>query len=790
MSDAVAGCFHCGETLPLLPLRLDIAGETRAVCCAGCAAAACWIRDNGLGQYYQLRQADAARVNAGAQDYSDWMDEDLLAEHARAVPGGLEITVLSSAMRCAACAWLVGAALHKLPGTIEASANALSGRIRLQWNPQQVALSTLLQQLDRLGYAPSLAAGGARECETRRLWRRDVLRLGLAGLGAMQAMMFAEALYLDNAGEMSVATRDFLRWITLLVATPVVFVAGWPFLAGLARGLRRRQWDMDVLVGSSVLLAYGFSLVETLRGGPQVWFDAAVMFVFLLLAARQLESWVRRRACAQVDALARARPALALREGADGMRERIALGRVRPGDVLQVDVGEVVPADGELLDSAASLDEALLSGEALPVLRQPGETLAAGSLCRGAPLRLRVLRTGADTRLAELTRLVGRAQEQRPRLARVADRVARHFIAALFVAAVLVFALWWRLQPGRAFEVALAMLVISCPCALSLAIPAALAAAHDSLARRGVLALRPDALETLARLDVFLLDKTGSLTTAQPVLDAVQTFGRFDAAQATALAAALQCDASHPLAAAFGASTVAPGDAQQRRLCPGQGVEGLVDGIRYRLGRADFAAARDDDGAIWLGDGNAAIARFSIRQQLRDDAIAAVAELRAQGVRLELASGDGAAAVAEIATALGIADWRARQSAQDKLARARELQRQGHVVGMLGDGINDAPILAGADVSFAFAGGAALTHRAADFVLTGTRLLRIAEAIALARQTRRIVRQNLAWALAYNAVALPFAACGLVSPALAALGMTASSLLVLLNALRLLRPAP
>lgn len=784
----ISGCFHCGEVLPALPQQLVIDGAARAVCCSGCAAAARWIRDNDLGQFYRLRQADSARVSPGGQDYADWMDADLLAEHARVVPGGLEITVLSSAMRCAACAWLIGEALQKLPGTLEASANAVTGRIRLRWNPQQVALSTLLQQLDLLGYAPTLAAGAARESEQRRLMRRDVLRLGLAGLGAMQAMMFAEALYLDSAGEMAVATRDFLRWVALLVATPVVFVSGWPFLAGGWKALRRGQLDMDVLVASSVLLAYGVSVIETLRGGAQVWFDAAVMFVFLLLAARQLESWARRRASARVDALARARPLFVRRETSAGI-ERVAAGRMQAGDVLQVDAGEVVPADGELLDAGASLDESLLSGEALPRRRERGETVMAGSVCREAPLRLRVQRCGANTRLAELVRLVERAQEQRPKLAQAADRIARHFIASLFVAALVVFALWWRVAPERAFEVALAMLVISCPCALSLAIPAALAAAHDSLARCGVLALRADALQTLARVDVMLLDKTGTLTLPQLQLESMSLFAAMQADTAVALAAALQCDAAHPLAAAFATATPPPAAARRRQL-PGQGVEGWIGGRRYRLGRAEFAAGRDDDGAVWLGDGVEAFAAFSIRQQLRADAADAVAALRAQGVRLELLSGDGEGAVEEIAAALALDDWQARCSPAQKLARARELQSGGHVVAMLGDGINDAPVLAGADVSFAFADGAALTHRAADFVVTGTRLSRLPEALALARRTRRLVRQNLAWALAYNAAALPFAAAGLVSPGLAALGMTLSSLLVVLNALRLLRSPP
>lgn len=804
-------CFHCGEALPPQALTLEIDGAARAFCCDGCAAAAQWIRDAGLGQYYRLRRDEAARVEAD-DDFSAWMQPEILAEHAWAVPGGMEIVVLSGGLRCAACAWLVDQALAREEGVLDVTASAVTGRIRLRWNPSVVELSALLRRLAALGFAPTLATGTARERVRQREWRRDVLRLGLAGLGAMQAMMFAEALYLDTAAQMPVATRDFLRWITLLVSTPVVFVAGWPFLAGLARGLRERSANMDVLVGASILIAYFASVIETLRGGTHVWFDAAVMFVFLLLTARQLEQWARRRATLRADTLARLRPVFAQRENEGGTVVRIAAAQIRPGDVLRVAAGETVPADGVLLDAEAALDEALLSGEALPVAHRRGDLVAAGSICRDRPLRLRVERVGADTRLAQLVRLVEQAQTQRPRLVRIADRVARHFVAASLLAGVLVFAAWWLIQPSRAFETMLAVLVISCPCALSLALPAALAAATDALARRGVLVVRGDAIETLANVDTLLLDKTGTLTDTSLALDAVQAFDGLTRDTALRMAAALQGDASHPVALAFrraaaetGTTGARPetqgsgGDgrdpaaeeqaqaavATDRRLRAGSGVEGCVDGRYLRLGRADFAAARDDDGAIWLGDGTMAMARFSIRQQLRPDAAEAVAALRQLGVALEISTGDGAEAAADVAQSLDIARWSARQAPEDKLARAQALQREGRVVAMLGDGINDAPVLAGASVSFAFAEGAALTHRAADFVLTGSALTRIAQSIRIARHMRGIVRQNLAWAAAYNVIALPFAALGWVTPWLAALGMAASSLLVVLNALRL-----
>ncbi len=801
-------CYHCGEPLPSQPVIDSVAAEPQPFCCTGCAAAARWIGEASLGDYYRLRQGDAARVGTDTIDYASWDREDLLAEHSVVVDGGREITLLTDGMRCAACAWLIDRALSREPGVREVAANAVTGRIRIVWDAARTPLSLLLTRLASLGYRPSLATGEVRERERRRERNRWLIRLGVAGLGSMQAMMFAEALFfgsggLDTAGEMSLPTRDFFRWITFLVSTPVVFYAGWPFIEGMWRELRGRRLGMDTLIAGSTLLAYVASLIETVRGGPHVWFDAAVMFVFLLLTARMLEQRARGIASAQVDALARARPALATRERADAhddgskdvLFEQIPLSALAVGDIVRVAVGEGVPADGEVLGAGVhtdtAFDESLLTGESLPVVKPPGAMAFAGSVCRERPARLKVTRTGADTRLSQLTRLVERAQEQRPPLARAADRIAGWFVASLIVVAIAVYA-WWRVHdPARAFEVALAVLVVSCPCALSLAVPAALAAAHGGLAKLGVLALRAEALDTLARADRIVFDKTGTLSDRRPQLVEIETFDVIVRDEALAIAAALERDSGHPLAAAFETAghTCSAADVHAEA---GRGISGRIDGRDWRLGRAQWAAQREDDDAIWLGDGQRAFARFVLRETPRADAAQALRELRAQGLRVDLCSGDAEAAVARMAAAVGIdttveSSVRARQTPEDKLAYVRERQAAGEIVAMVGDGINDAPVLAGADVSLALADGAALAQRAADFVIGSGALRRIPQAIALARRSRRIVRQNLGWAIGYNLLALPLAACGLVTPWIAAVGMALSSLLVTLNALRLTR---
>ena len=444
-------CYHCGEALPHAPLQIALDGQSRGFCCHGCVAAAEWIRHSELGDYYRLRSAAGTRVE-DVPDLASWDRDDLLGEHALPVAGGLEITLLTDGMRCAACAWLIDQALRREPGVFDTSANAVTGRICIGWNPVQVRLSRLLERLAMLGYRPYLATGAARERERVAEHRRWLTRIGIAGLGAMQTMMFSEALYLDFGHHMAGATRDFFRWVAFLVATPVVFYSGWPFLQGCWRELRQRRPGMDTLIASSTLLAYFASVVETVRGGAQIWYDAATMFVFLLLTARLLEQRARRVASAQVDALARARPTLAVRERTDASRESVPVASLQVGDIVCIAVGEVVPADGCLLTTEASFEEGLLTGESRPMTRAKGAAIYAGTVCREIPARLEVTQTGSATRLSQLARLVEQAQAQRPRLARIADRIGSVFVSVLLVLAVIVYGVWRLHDPkiGRA----------------------------------------------------------------------------------------------------------------------------------------------------------------------------------------------------------------------------------------------------------------------------------------------------------------------------------------------------
>jgi Cu2+-exporting ATPase len=790
-SHAASGtCTHCGEALP----RVSVAGDEPDTwfCCAGCKAASGWIHDARLDDYYRLRTAAAGRVSAQAADLAAWDRDDIIAPYSRDVPTGREIVFATDGMRCAACAWLIDRALSREAGVSEVSANAVTGRIRLVWNPARNRLSVILTRLQQLGYRPWLAGSLDSERARRREWRGWLMRLGLAGIVAIQAMMFSEALYLDTSGQMPLATRDFFRWLAFLLATPVVFYAGYPFLAGAWRELSQRRAGMDTLVAASTLLAWGASTWETLRGGPQVWFDAAVMFVFLLLAARVFEQRARRVANQRVDALVHSQPVLAQREHGNGGLECVPVASLQSGDVLRVAAGEHLPADGVLLDPQAAFDESLLTGEFRPVLRTAGAAVLAGSACADRTVRLRVTASGAATRLSSLARLVHAAQAHRPRLAIQADRVASWFVLALALLAVAVFLSWRFIDPQRALAVTLATLVISCPCALSLAVPTALAAAYARLSELGILVLRPTALEQLARIDTVVFDKTGTLGDAHPRIVNVQTFGPTSSEQARHLAAALERDSRHPLAAAFrSADDGRPAEGQTTHA--GRGIEGVVAGHMLRIGAAGFAAGRADDGAVWLGDGAAPLARFTLDEQPRADATQALQGLATAGLKLQILSGDAGESVERFAARLPVRleNVEGRLLPEDKLARVRQLQQSGRCVAMVGDGINDAPVLAGADVSFAVSDGAALARQSADLVLLHPSLERINDAVTLARRTRRITRQNFTWAVAYNLAALPLAALGYVAPWAAALTMVVSSLTVTLNALRLAaRQAP
>jgi Cu2+-exporting ATPase len=676
-------------------------------------------------------------------------------------------------------------ALNALPGAARMSADVAARRVRVDFDDGAAPLPRLLDACAAAGCAAEPLA--VDRLDARRQEYADSLRrLLVAGLFSMQAMMFALVLYLGGVDAVDAPTLQLFRWLGLVAATPVVGYAALPFYRHALRDLHRGHGGIDVPVALAVLLIYGAGAVSALRGSGEVYFDSVSMFVFALLLGRHLELRARHRHRALGEAAADAVPLVAERRRDDGSLECVAVAELAPGDRVHVAEGGVVPADGVLDNAGVRIDESLLTGESRPCVRRRGERVAAGSVVLQGPLDLRVegdVQVGTLVRLATLAGQPARDDDDAGESA-----VARAFVWRVLVLVLATAAFWlWR-DPARAFDTTVAVLVVACPCAFGLAAPAAMARAMAVLARCGVLVTRPSALLSLARGNRVLFDKTGTLTEPAVRADAIGPQRGLARDEALRLAAALARESSHPLARAVarlcnGATLPA---AQHVEVLAGGGIRAEIDGRRLRLGRAGFAVPGDDD-ALWLADDDGALARLPVEESVRIEATAAIAALRSLGLRPVIASGDGESRVRAVAVQLGIGDWHARQSPGDKRDLVHAWQARGDTVLAVGDGGNDAPALAAADVSAALAGGAELAQEHADLLLVRG-LDGLASACELARGARDTMRQNRRWSLAYNLAAIPFAAAGLLPPWLAALGMSLSSLAVVINTWRIGRP--
>jgi Cu2+-exporting ATPase len=800
MTRAGQACFHCSEPVPPgVVIHARVAGREEPVCCHGCKAVAEFINGAGLTDYYEYRDAAAARADeAFRPDRWSAYDQPALVErltHAEA-GGARSITVLLEGLRCAACSWLADKALHLQGGVLDVSVNPATARARLVWDPAQARLGDLLRVLEQVGLRPHPLAGEPAE-QLAILERRTALkRLAVAGFGMMQVMMFAVPLYIGESSGMEAGIRELLRLVSLLISVPVALYAGWPFYAGAWLAIRARGVSMDVPVSIGIVLAFAASVWNALRGQGEVYFDSVTMFVFFLSLGRYVEMVARHRAGSVADALARLAPVTARRLRGEAVEDVPAM-ELAVGDELLVRTGEIFAADGVVTEGTGRVDESMLTGESTARPKDPGARVHAGTQNLGSPLRVRVEAVADRTVLSGIVALLERAQAERPRLARTADRAAAWFLSRILIGAAAVFVIWWIVDPSRALPATLAVLVVTCPCALSLATPAAIAAATAALARRGVLVAHSDALETLSKANQVLWDKTGTLTRGLIRVEEVRPLAGLAAADCLSLAATLERMSEHPIAQAFLASAEGAATARNIEVFAGQGLEGTVGERRLRIGSPAFAAglARSAtvpaglDGESWvcLGDSHELLAAFRLTDQLRPEAGECVARLRDLGLESEIVSGDEGAAVARIAARSGITRLESRLSPESKLTRLKALQADGAVVVAIGDGINDAPLLRGADVAIAMGRGSALAQTSADLILVRDSLDELPDTVRLARRTQRIVRQNLAWSIVYNVAALPLAAFGLVPPWLAAIGMSVSSIAVVLNAMRLSR---
>lgn len=766
------------------------------MCCPGCQAVAQAIVDNGLDSYYRQRSEKAGTgklVGDAAIDALKMFDQpDVQKSFVRDKQDLKEAALILEGIHCAACIWLNERHLQQLKGVHSATINYATHRATVTWDEEVIHLSDILQAIQSIGYQAH-PYDPSRQQQILEKEKRDYLkRIGLAGVLGMQVMVLAVAMYLGDWSGMEQGFRQFFTWLSLILTAPILFYSARPFLDGALRDLRRFRAGMDVPVTLGILLAYFGSAWNAWTETGHVFFESVAMFVFFLLSARYLEMQARKHSAETSEALVQSQPAMARRVESGSEDEHwVAAASLAPGQHIRVYPGESFAADGRILDTDTRVDESLVTGEHQPLAKQIDDEIIGGSTNVGNPVLVEVTRTGEDTILSGILRLVEQAQTGKPRISRLADRAAGWFVSVILVLALSVAGYWYWQDSPAWLAITVSVLVVTCPCALSLATPTAITAATGVLTRIGMVPSSTAALENLARVDHVLFDKTGTLTLGHPVIEHIRCHSTLAEPAILRLAAGLEQHSMHPIAHAF-VSVADPPPVTDARHLTGGGICGTIDGKTVCIGSGRFITDQtgievDDPGQVHLANHRELLASFTLADGLRPEAREVVRALQQDGLRTGIVSGDQRDSVARAAEVLAIPDFQAEFSPDQKLQFIRSLQQQRSTILMVGDGINDAPVLAAANVSVAMGAGTQVAISKADFILMSNSLTTLQTGLYIARRTLRIIKQNLGWAVAYNLSALPLAAMGWVPPWLAALGMSASSLVVVLNALRLTR---
>lgn len=807
-------CFHCGLDVPEnLHLTVRYEDEDRETCCAGCQAVAQSIIDAGLGSYYKQRTADAQKTELPPQEILDQIrlydlpevQSDFVETHG----GTREAVLMLGGITCAACVWLIEQRLLRTDGIVRIDLNYSTHRCRVVWDDKKIRLSDILLKIRQTGYTAAPYDAQKIEAANQKERKQYIVRLAVAGLGMMQTMMFALPTYLYG-GDIEPDFLKILHWGGFLMVLPVVFYCAVPFYQGALRDLKNRRAGMDTPIAAAIIMTFAAGIYSlATNAGQGMYFESIAMLLFFLLGGRFMEQIARRKAGDAAERLVKLIPAFChhMPDYPDTQETcEAAVVKLKAGDIVMVKPGETVPVDGTVVEGSSAVNEAMLTGESLPVAKMPSEKVTAGTLNTQSPLIIRTDRTGSSTRLSHIVRLLDRALAQKPRTAELAEQYASSFIFGELLLAVPVFIGWTLYADAHtALWITVALLVITCPCALSLATPTALAASTGALAREGILISGKQTLETLAQTTDIIFDKTGTLTRGNPTVSRISLLSGTDEAFVLAVAQALEQQSEHPLARAILNHRVSDGMIPDIRV--GQRLNHVGEGVGaqltvngetqvWALGRGAYVAkiageppqdeqASESGSAVYLGNQLGFQAVFYLQDPLKEGAEEVVRKLKRQHLTLHLLSGDRETAVAETARALGIGYYRSQAMPEDKLEYVKALQKEGKKVLMIGDGINDAPVLAQADTSAAVAGGTDIARDGADIVLLNEDLNTVPHMLVQAGRTRQIIRQNLSWASAYNIIAVPLAVLGYVQPWIAALGMSFSSLVVLGNAMRL-----
>ena len=815
-------CFHCGLPVPgKLNITVKYQGKDEPMCCYGCQAVAQAIIDSGMDDFYKYRTSTAEKPEEivpeflqqlKAYDNSAVQKKFVHETNDKTSTGkALEVSLILEGITCAACVWLNEKHLNSLDGVIEANINYSNHRARVRWDNSKIHLSDILESISRIGYLahPYDPEQHQRILEKER--KQQIKRLGLSGLLGMQIMIFAVAMYTGEWWGIDESFKQSFRWISLVLTIPILLYASSVFFKSAYRDLSHKRVGMDVPVSLGIAIAFSASFLHTIQGTGEVYFDSVAMFTFFLLSARFFELGSRKQTSEATEALLNLTPAIATRlinyaekqsntiTPTIEQQESVAVTELNIGDYLLVRPGETIPADGIIISGTSSINESLITGESLPLTKHDEDPVIGGSTNTENPLIIQVTKLGEDSVLSSIQRLIDEAQHTKPAIAKLADKIASWFVSILLTIAAIVAYYWYKTDVTQWLEITIATLVVSCPCALSLATPAAITAASGQLAKIGLLPKRAHALETLAHATDFVFDKTGTLTEGKIILKkTVLTTDRFNKEQALTIAASLEAGSEHPIAKAIL-------DANQQSLSAvenlshttGLGIQGTINETEWFIGNKEFiqlhsSGTFDSDIAntaseIYLATKEQCFAIFILSDNIRKEAKSLIEQLQRQHKTTHLMSGDSLENARNISAQLGIQYCQAELKPEDKLKNVKTLQQQGAIVVMTGDGVNDAPVLAVADLSIAMGKGTQLAAATADMILISNNIEHIYHGYLIAIKTLRIIKQNLSWALLYNVIAIPAAAMGYVEPWLAAIGMSVSSLVVVLNALRLNR---
>ncbi|MGU3806992.1 heavy metal translocating P-type ATPase [Vibrio diabolicus] len=781
-------CYHCGEDVPAnTDFKVDILGESRKMCCPGCETVAQTIVDSGLVSYYQYRTAPAEKadlVPEQLQALIHYDNEDVQSEFVRNRENVSEVTLSLEGVSCAACAWLIEKQVSNTAGLVSIRVNTTTNRALLAWDKTQVRLSELLSVIHKLGYKAAPFEADKQEASYHRMMKQYLYRLGIAGLATMQVMMLAVALYLEVFGDLEPEFKNYFRWVSLIFATPVLLYSALPFYLNAWRSIKGRTLGMDVPVSIALIFAYVASLIATVTEQGEVFFESISMFTFFLLVGRFLEMRARRKAAAASGNLLKLIPAIATT--LDG--EQIPVKTLKVGDRIRVLPGEHIPADGKVISGRIHIDESMLTGESVHVVKREGDAVYAGTLNGDESFELEVMSSKADSMISNIVRLQDEAQHSKPKIAEIADVVARYFVGAILIISAGTWFYWHQTKPDDAFWIMLSVLVATCPCALSLATPTALTCATSRMGNFGILLRKGHVFETLCKINHLVVDKTGTLTKGDIEICDTKVLSDLPKEDCLSLASALEAHANHPIARSFASYANDDFVVYEVQNVIGSGIEGIWNDKVVKIGSAAFVQGKENEEshAVYLSVDGEHIASFYYRDPIRKESKAFIQRFADAGIKTTLLTGDSLSNALPVANEIGIDHVVASAKPEDKLAYLKSLDEDS-ITMMVGDGINDAPTLAGAHLSVAMGGGTDVAKASADMTLLGDNLEKLLEARLLALRTRKIIRENLAWSLGYNLLILPLAVAGLVAPYIAVVGMSASSIIVVSNSLRLLK---